>query len=61
MLKSSRDKAPGTVLERRFMLSMAIVILALMGPVVVIVQFRAAEFLQTSAQTRGISMARSVP
>ncbi len=60
MLKSNPDRPRGTVIERRFMLSMAVVILVLMGPVVVIVQFRAAEFLQTSAQTRGLSMARSI-
>ena len=47
----------GTVLERRFMLSMAVVILALMGPAVVIVQIRAAEHFQTSARARGASMA----
>jgi signal transduction histidine kinase/ActR/RegA family two-component response regulator len=50
----------GTVLERRFMLSMAVVILALMGPAMVVVQFRAAEHFQESAQVRGASMARSI-
>lgn len=50
----------GTVLERRFVLSMAVVILALMGPAVVIVQIRAAEHFQTSARARGASMARSI-
>jgi signal transduction histidine kinase/ActR/RegA family two-component response regulator len=42
------------------MLSMAVVILALMGPAMVIVQFRAAEHFQNSAQVRGTSMARSI-
>jgi PAS domain S-box-containing protein len=42
------------------MLSMAVVILALMGPAIIIVQYRAAEHFQTSARARGLSMARSI-
>jgi len=57
---SSTGKPGGTVLERRFMLSMAVVILALMGPAMVLVQFRAAEHFQRSAQVRGASMAHSI-
>lgn len=57
---SKAGRPGGTVLERRFMLSMAVVILALMGPAMVLVQFRAAEHFQEAAQVRGASMARSI-
>lgn len=57
---SDRLRPGGTVLERRFMLSMAVVILALIGPAMVIVQFRVAEHFQKSAEVRGSSMARSI-
>lgn len=42
------------------MLSMALVIVALMGPAVFLVRFRAADMFLKSAQTRGTSIARSI-
>lgn len=53
-------RAPGNALERRFMLSMALVIVALMGPAVFLVRFRAADMFLKSAQARGASIARSI-
>lgn len=50
----------GSVLERRFIVSMALVILLLVGPSAVVVQFRAAEQFRSAAQVRGSSMARSI-
>jgi two-component system sensor histidine kinase AtoS len=42
------------------MLSMALVIVALMGPAVFLVRFRAADMFLKSAQARGASIARSI-
>jgi signal transduction histidine kinase/ActR/RegA family two-component response regulator len=55
-----RRHGGGSVLERRFILSMALVILLLVGPSAAVVQLRSAAQFRSAAQVRGASMARSI-